>query len=119
MSNNTIGDWLYFATKEVNVRDIFRVVESEYETEIWEEAGVLEITLKAGDSIDIEAAKIHPKDEITAAFAEEKGAKAVFLLTFMPESYEEAKKVMQLIYDEMGGVFCGDTEDFKPEFPEA
>ena len=119
MSKNTIGDWLYFATEEVNVRDIFQLVESEYETEIWEDAGVLEITLKDGNSIDIEAAKIHPKDEITAAFAEEKGAKNVFLITFIPDSFDEAKNVMQLIYDKLGGVFCGDTEDFKPEFPEA
>ena len=40
--------------------------------------------------------------------------KTVFLVTFKPETYEEAKKVMRRIMDKTGGFFCGDTEDFTP-----
>ena len=42
--------------------------------------------------------------------------KTVFLVTFKPETYEEAKLVMRRIMDKTGGFFCGDTEDFTPMF---
>ena len=82
--------------------------------EIWEDAGVLEIGMSDGASVDIETAQIHPKDELTASFAAEHLVKTVFLVTFKPETYEEAKKVMRRIMDKTGGFFCGDTEDFTP-----
>lgn len=84
--------------------------------EIWEDAGVLEIGMSDGASVDIETAQIHPKDELTASFAAEHQVKTVFLVTFKPETYEEAKKVMRRIMDKTGGFFCGDTEDFTPMF---
>ena len=87
-----------------------------YELEIWEDAGVLEIGMSDGASVDIETAQIHPKDELTASFAAEHQVKTVFLVTFKPETYEEAKKVMRRIMDKTGGFFCGDTEDFTPMF---
>ncbi len=59
--------------------------------EIWEDAGVLEIGMSEGASVDIETAQIHPKDELTASFAAEHQVKTVFLVTFKPETYEEAK----------------------------
>ncbi len=104
--------------QDVTVRDLMEAfAESDYyEIEIWEDAGVLEIGMKDGNSVDIEAAKIHEKDEITAAFAAENHVKTVFLVTFKPEAYEEAKDVMKKIIAKTGGFFCGDTEDFKPRF---
>ena len=87
-----------------------------YELEIWEDAGVLEIGMSEGASVDIETAQIHPKDEVTASFAAEHQVKTVFLVTFKPETYEEAKLVMRRIMDKTGGFFCGDTEDFTPMF---
>ena len=42
--------------------------------------------------------------------------KTVFLVTFKPETYEEAKLVMRKIMEKTGGFFCGDTEDFTPMF---
>ena len=52
---------------------------------------------------------------MTLQFAEELGAKGVFLVTFSPEAYENAKVVMKQILDKFGGLFCGDTEDFMPQ----
>ena len=82
------GDWLYMTPQEI---------------EIWEDAGVLEIGMSDGASVDIETAQIHPKDELTASFAAEHQVKTVFLVTFKPETYEEAKKVMRRIMDKTGG----------------
>jgi hypothetical protein len=108
------GNWLYFAGETVDVRQICRVLEAEYEVEIWEDAGVLEIVLGEKSSFDIEAAQIHPKDEITRRFAEENGCSKVFLVTFPPEDYEKAEGIMRKILGACCGIFCGDTEDFMP-----
>ena len=56
--------------------------------------------MSEGASVDIETAQIHPKDEVTASFAAEHQVKTVFLVTFKPETYEEAKLVMRKISGE-------------------
>lgn len=109
------GEWLYFASAETTVREIAGVLEGDtYELEIWEEAGVLEIGMSEGATVDFEQAQIHPKDEVTAEFARENGCETVFLVTFVPENYEKAEKIMRRILKENGGVFCADTEELKP-----
>lgn len=108
------GEWLYFAPENVTVRSIFEVLTDEYEVEIWEDAGVLEIGLNDGATLDIERTKISAKDEITAAFAREHDCESVYLVTLKPEEFEIAKKAMQKITASLGGLFCGDTEDFTP-----
>lgn len=112
------GDWLYMTPQEIGVRQIYEAFEEQdgYELEIWEDAGVLEIGMSDGASVDIETAQIHPKDGVTASFAAEHQVKTVFLVTFKPETYEEAKLVMRKIMEKTGGFFCGDTEDFTPMF---
>ena len=88
------GDWLYMTPQEIGVRQIYEAFGEQdgYELEIWEDAGVLEIGMSEGASVDIETAQIHPKDELTASFAAEHQVKTVFLVTFKPETYEEAKR---------------------------
>ena len=110
------GDWLYFCPEEIGVRAFYEVIKDSYEVEIWEEVGVLEIVLGEKSSFDMEQAKIHPKDEITQQFAKEQEANSVFLATFAPENYEQAKGIMKLLLEKFGGLFCGDTEDFMPQF---
>ena len=104
----SIGDWLYFCPKEIDVRDLYEVVSGTYETEIWEDAGVLEIVLGEKSSVDIER-----------AFAKEHKANSVFLVTFAPEDYKVAETLMKQILGQHGGIFCGDTEDFMPQVKEA
>ena len=48
------GEWLYFAPANVTVRSIYEVLTDDYEVEIWEDAGVLEIGLNDGATLDIE-----------------------------------------------------------------
>ena len=64
-----IGDWLYFCPQEITVREIYNVFPELEGTEIWEEAGVLEIPMGEKSSFDVETTQIHPKDEITLEFA--------------------------------------------------
>ena len=51
------GEWLYFAPANVTVRSIYEVLTDDYEVEIWEDAGVLEIGLNDGATLDIEWTK--------------------------------------------------------------
>lgn len=114
------GEWLYMCEKELSMQELKQSfgADSSYDIEVWEEAGVLEIGWGENCSFDMEKTEIHPKDEITAAYANERGVKSVFLVTFQPDTYEEAKKIMKIICDACGGFFCGDTENFLPVFPE-
>lgn len=115
MAGKMTGDWLYFCPEEITVRGLYEIFAGQEGVEIWEEAGVLEIPMDEKSSFDVEWAEIHPKDEITGQFAKEQNAKTVFLVTFMPEDYEKAEVIMQRILEKLGGVFCGDTEDFMPQ----
>lgn len=115
MADKKVGDWLYFCPEEITVRNIYDIFAERDDVEIWEDAGVLEIPMGEKSSFDMETAEIHPKDEITRSFADEQGAKCVFLVTFMPEDYEAAEQIMKQILGKFGGLFCGDTEDFMPQ----
>ena len=108
------GEWLYFAPETVGVRQIADVLDGTCELEIWQEAGVLEIMDGGESSMDMEEGTIPPKDQVTAAFAEEHDCDRVYLVTFSAEEYEKVLPVMRHILQECGGIFCGDTEDFKP-----
>ena len=108
------GAWLYFAPEAGDVRQIADGLDGTCELEIWQEAGVLEIMYGGESSMDMEEGTIHPKDQVTAAFAEEHDCDRVYLVTFSAEEYEKVLPVMRHILQECGGIFCGDTEDFKP-----
>ena len=115
VQNQVTGEWLYFCPQEITVKNICEIFNETNNAELWEEAGVLEILLGEKSSLDIETTQIHPKDEVTLQFAEEQGAKRVFLVTFSPEEYEGAEVLMKQILDKFSGIFCGDTEDFMPQ----
>ena len=115
IQNQVTGEWLYFCPLEATVKTICEIFSNTDNVELWEEAGVLEISLGEKGSFDVETTQIHPKDEVTLQFAEELGTKSVFLVTFSPEDYEDAKMIMRQILDTFGGLFCGDTEDFMPQ----
>lgn len=108
------GEWLYLTKTGIRVREIADAVATTCETEIWEDAGVLEIMLSEKSSMDVEHVRINPKDELTRSFVKEAGYEEVFLVTFVPEEYEYVEKIMKQIMAVCGGMFCGDTEDFLP-----
>lgn len=109
------GEWLYFAGADMTVRKMEEaLVGQAYEVEIWEDAGVMEVSMEDGITIDFEQTQIHPKDEVTAAFARENQCGTVFLVTFSPEHYERAERVMKLILAQNGGLFCADNAELQP-----
>lgn len=109
------SNWFYMSENEIGVADIKTQLDKiELETEIWEEAGVLEIILGEAGSMDMEAIEDDFEDEYSRAFLEEHQVKGLFYVTIKPEVYDKAKEVMEAICGKLGGFFCGDTEDFTP-----
>lgn len=94
-------EWLYLPGQERTLREIYEVFEddSEIHAEIWEEAGVAELVLADGKSMDIE----------------ETEEQDVFWVTIVPDSFSEAEKGMKKILSSLGGYFCADNEAGEPK----
>ena len=82
--------------------------------ELWEEAGVLEILLQEKESMDVELAKLSPKDELACAVAEKENCPVLFLITYCEGVQEVAQQMMRHMLKENGGIFCADTEILEP-----
>lgn len=108
--------WFYMSPESTGVRAIHDCLKEmdAVQTEIWEEAGVLEVILPDGHSMDIETGRPDLKDEYSKRFLEEHQVKSLFYVTVVPESLKDAKDVMGYVAEKLGGFFCGDTEDFSP-----
>jgi hypothetical protein len=111
------SEWLYLVPAELTLRQIYELFDeqSPWNAEYWEEAQVLEIELPEAGSIDVEGMELDLGDEEGNAFLKEHQIQTVFAVTILPEDYEKAQEVMKRIVEQLGGFFCGDTEDFQPQ----
>lgn len=105
MAQNKIG--------VVDIKSVFP--KDQYDIEIWEEAGVLEIGYAEKASMDIEMVEVDLRDEYSNQFMEERGVKSLFYITIKPDDFSICEKIMKEIITKNGGFFVGDTEDFSPE----
>ncbi len=107
-------EWLYMLPEDRTLREMYEVARAckEWEAEYWEEAKALEIAVPEVGSVDIEC--IEAEEELLS-YMREKKAEKVYAVTVVPEYWERARAVMQYLMAHLGGFFCGDTEDFKPE----
>lgn len=109
----TPGDWLYLLPEPKELAAIKEVLEADYSVEYWEAAGVLEVQLSE-TSMDFETVEMKRADEATKVYLKENGIYTVFLVSVVPDAFEEAEKVMKKLIASAGGYFCGDTADFTP-----
>ena len=110
------SQWLFVAKEEVTARDV-KVSLEDYEgveLEIWDAAGIVEVVLSDGKSIDFEQTEVDLHDEYSNEFLAKQKAKALFYVTIHPDSAELVTPVMKHILTKISGVFCGDTDDFSP-----
>ncbi len=105
--------WFYAAGQEANVVMVRAALPEGMESDIWKEAGVLEVILGEKESIDIEEMEV--ADEEAQAFMDELGAKSLFYVSFDPGMYEKALPVLKAIVAELGGKMLGDTPNLEPE----
>lgn len=113
---NVPAQWLYLCPQEITVRDIWTTVNDsdDLSLEIWEAAGVLEITLSDGKTIDFETTPLDLRDEYSNQFLAKHHTKSLFYVTIHQDSFSLAKPVMEHIARGLQGMFCGDTDDFTP-----
>lgn len=113
------AQWLYLSPQEITVQDVRRTLDPDntLSLEVWTEAGVLEITLPDGKTIDLEAAQPDLPDPYGHDFVKQHHTRSLFYVTVHPASFPLAEPVMKQIADANGGFFCGDTEDFTPSVP--
>lgn len=112
------SEWLYFNEKKVIPKEIAQVFEDEKTgiAQLWEELGILEIELmNEAKSMDMEETDISLQDEETRQYLESAHIQTVYMVTIRPEDFVQAKDAMERILKNLGGYFCGDTEDFQPE----
>ena len=111
------AEWLFISRREIGVRAVKNALDGMpgLDIEIWEQAGVLEVTLKDGTTVDFEETACDLGDEYSNHFLEEHGAQTLFYVTIVPSGYELARPVMETAAGKLEGLFCGDTDDFTPE----
>ena len=110
------SQWLFVAKEEVTARDVKNSLEDYdgIELEIWDAAGIVEVVLSDGKSIDFEQTEVDLGDDYSNAFLAKQQAKALFYVTIHPDSAELVQPVMKHVLAKISGVFCGDTDDFEP-----
>jgi len=105
--------WIIMSRKEITVADIKALLD-DGDIEIWPEVGVLEITIGEKSSVDIEAFDADPRDEYSCDYIAKNGIKELFYVSFRPEDFDAAEKILKKIAAGIDGFICGDTEDFAP-----
>ena len=110
------SQWLFVAKEEVTARDVKNALDDYVgiELEIWEAAGIVEVVLSDGRSIDFEQTAVDLHDAYSNEFLAKQQAKALFYVTIHPDSADLVTPVMQHVLGKIAGVFCGDTDDFSP-----
>ena len=110
------SQWLFVAKEDVTARDVKNALEDYegVELEIWEAAGIVEVVLSDGKSIDFEQTEVDLRDEYSNAFLAKEQAKALFYVTIHPDSAQLVMSVMKHVLGKIPGLFCGDTDDFSP-----
>lgn len=111
-----IKDWFYMNDKRITVTDIDECMQDadNVNIEIWKDAGIAELALEDGHSIDMEMGEAQFSDEYSDAYLKEHGIQTLFYVTIAPDFYANAEPVMKELVRRLGGFFCADTDDFKP-----
>jgi hypothetical protein len=110
------SQWLYINEKEVDFDAVCEAF-TEWENvtvQVWKEAGVAELEIADSKSIDLEWSEVELGDDYSDDFLVKHHAKTLFFVTIAPEEYDKAASVMQVMTKQLGGFFCGDTDDFTP-----
>lgn len=109
--------WYYMGNRSnpITVVDIKGVLDGEkIETEIWPEAGVLEVVLGEKESMDIEECELDLRDDYSNEYLKEAGTTSLFYISFKTEIDDKCQEIMKKIVQSLGGRICGDTPDFTP-----
>lgn len=107
-------EWIFLTTEEMEVTAIKNILEEAYELEIWEAAGVLEVTLPSGEGVDFEETAVRDNDTLLLEQMEAENMQRIYLVTVGTESKEEFTSLFQKILAKTEGLFLADNENLTP-----
>lgn len=107
-------EWIFLTTEDMEVTALKNILEETYELEIWEAAGVLEVTLPSGEEVDFEETAVRDNDTLLLEQMEAENMQRIYLVTVGTESKEEFTSLFQKILAETEGFFLADNENLTP-----
>ena len=107
-------EWSFLTTEDMDVAALKNILEEAYELEIWEAAGVLEVTLPSGEGVDFEETTVRDNDTLLLEQMEAENMQRIYLVTVGTESKEEFTSLFQKILAETEGLFLADNENLTP-----
>lgn len=115
-SSNILKEWFYMNNREITVRNIKEILDSNdnISIEIWDEAAVIEIQVGESGTLEMEGTKLNLGDPYSNDFLKRNNVASLYYVTIDADHYVEMKKIMEKIINTVGGFFCADTDDFMP-----
>lgn len=109
-----IKDWFYMNESDLSVRSLYHCIQ-EYagdDIEIWEELGVIEVTLSEETTLDFERLKPFFQDQEDNEFLKTHNVHTMYLVSFPENEKARVTSIMKQIIKECRGFFVEDTPDF-------
>lgn len=107
--------WYYMNQLEMSVEDLAKGFDStEFDVEVWPEAGVIEVGVEEKLSIDIEQCELDMGDEYSNEFIANNGINSVFYISYKSSEKDKCMPILQDILHKLDGMLCADSEDFSP-----
>lgn len=117
-SSSITGDWFYMNHKETPIRTLYEaIIKYTDNVELWEAAGVMEISLSPKSSLDFEEMKPYFRDPDGAEFLSKHQIQSMYMVTFPSDQFDNITPIFDSILSECDGFFCADTSDFYPRYP--
>lgn len=112
----TVKNWFYLSQETIGVADIAAALEGfeGIHVELWIEAKVMEIEVPEKRSMDMEEIPVDLHDEYSNEFLEALKTRTLFAVTIDTDNYDFMEKIMRYTVEKLGGIFCGDTDNFEP-----
>lgn len=113
---SVINEWLYMTPNEVTAIMIAEHLKQFGigELDLWEEMNIIEAQVSSGRTIDFEPLDTNMKDPKDRAFIVERDIKTIFAITLTDGLLAEERKIFAYLIEQLGGLLCGDSEDFRP-----
>lgn len=109
-------EWYFMHTGDCSVQDIKAAfaVPGGPDVEVWNELGVVELTLPDKSYVDFQAVPCDLEDEASNAFLAEHRVRTLYWVTVEPVCNESGLAFLQEAANRLGGRFCADTKNFEP-----
>ncbi len=115
------SDLFYMACQNLEIRQLYNCIEQSLSEEtikndvqLWEAAGVMEISLSEESGIDIEYLDGGFGAEEDLQFLEKNMVQSIYSIKSEKKNVNMVIKIFEPVLQELGGFICSDTDNFMP-----